>query len=67
MGTQTYLLGPFAWKMVFQLFTLKQSLSMRCISYMQQNAGSCLHIQSVSVYLFIGKLSPMILRDIKEM
>jgi hypothetical protein len=28
--------------------------------------GSCLHNQSVSLYLFIGELSPLILRDIKE-
>ena len=27
---------------------------------------SCLHIQSISLYLFIGELSPLILRDIKE-
>ena len=33
---------------------------------MQQNVGSCLCIQSVSLYLFIGELSPLILRDIKE-
>jgi hypothetical protein len=33
---------------------------------MQQNGGSCLHIQSVSLYLFIGELSALILRDIKE-
>ena len=33
---------------------------------MQKNAGSCLHIQSVSLRLFIGELNPLILRDIKE-
>jgi hypothetical protein len=33
---------------------------------MQQNTGSCLHNQSVSLCLFIGELSPLILRDIKE-
>ena len=33
---------------------------------MQQNAGSCVYIQSVSLCLFIGELSPLILRDIKE-
>jgi hypothetical protein len=32
----------------------------------QQNAGSCLLTQSVSLRLFIGELSPLILRDIKE-
>jgi hypothetical protein len=33
---------------------------------MQQNAVSCLGIQYVSVCLFIGELSPLMLRDIKE-
>jgi hypothetical protein len=33
---------------------------------MHQNAGSCLNSQSVSLCIFIGKLSPLILRDIKE-
>ena len=33
---------------------------------MQQNIGSCLHNQSVSLCLFTGELSPLILRDIKE-
>ena len=33
---------------------------------MQQNVGSCLCSQSVSLCLFIGELSSMILRDIKE-
>jgi hypothetical protein len=33
---------------------------------MQQNVGSCLYIQSVNLCLFIGELSPLMLRDIKE-
>jgi hypothetical protein len=33
---------------------------------MQQNVASCLRSQSVSLCLFIGELSPLILRDIKE-
>jgi hypothetical protein len=33
---------------------------------MQQNFGSFLLIQSVNLCLFIGELSPLILRDIKE-
>jgi hypothetical protein len=28
---------------------------------MQQNSGSCLHIQSVSLGLFIGEFSPLML------
>ena len=30
---------------------------------MQQNTGSCLHIQSVSLYLFVWELSLLMLRD----
>ena len=68
MATPACFLGPFAYKSFFLPFTLRQCLSMflRCVSCMQQNAGSCLHIQSVSLCLFIGELSPLILRDIKE-
>ena len=33
---------------------------------MKQNAGSCLHIKSFSLCLFIVDLSPLILRDIKK-
>jgi hypothetical protein len=33
---------------------------------MLQNIGSCVPIQSVSLCLFIGELSPLILRDVKE-
>jgi hypothetical protein len=33
---------------------------------MQQNAGSCLCIQSVTLFVFIGELSPLMSRDIKE-
>ena len=32
---------------------------MRCVSCMQPNVGSCLHIQSVSLCLFIGGLNPL--------
>jgi hypothetical protein len=33
---------------------------------MQYNAGSYICIQSVSLCLFIGELSPLMLRDVKE-
>jgi hypothetical protein len=68
MATPACFLGPFVWKFVFQPFALRCCLvlALRCISCMQQNAGSCLHIQSVSLCLFIGELSPLMLRDIKE-
>ena len=39
---------------------------MRWVSCKQQNVGSCLSSQSVSLCRFIGELSPLILRDIKE-
>jgi hypothetical protein len=42
------------------------SVSLRWVSCSQQNVGFCLCIQSVSLYLFIEKLTPLILRDIKE-
>jgi hypothetical protein len=32
----------------------------------QQNIGSCLRMQFVSLCLFIGELRPLMLRDIKE-
>ena len=36
------------------------------VSCMQQNVGSGLHSQYVSLCLFIEELSPLILRDINE-
>ena len=51
----------------FQPCTLRcLSLSLRWVSCMQQNVGSCLCNQSVSLCLFIGVLTTLILRDIKE-
>jgi len=51
MATPASFLGPFAWKIVFQPFTVRWclSLSLRCVSCMQKNAGSFLCIQSVSL------------------
>jgi hypothetical protein len=61
-------LGPFAWKILFQPFTLRWCLflSLRRISCMQQNTASCLCIQSVGLCHFIGELSLLMLRDTKE-
>ena len=42
------------------------SLSLMCISCMKQNVGPCLHIQSVSLCLFVGELSLLILRHYVE-
>jgi hypothetical protein len=70
MPTPPCFLGPFAWKIVFQLFFFflrnYLSLSLRLVFCKQQNVGSCLCSQSISIYLFIVELSPLILRDIKE-
>jgi hypothetical protein len=37
-----------------------------CVSFMQQNHGSCFCINSVDLCVFVGKLSPLILRDIDD-
>jgi hypothetical protein len=68
MATPACFLQPFAWLIVFKPFTLRLylSLSLKWISCMQENVGSYLYIQSVSLCLFIEELSPLILRDIKE-
>ena len=66
MATPACFLGPFAWKNCFPAFYSKvESVFVTEVSCMQQNVGSCLSTQSVSVCLFIGDLSPLILRDIK--
>ena len=41
-------------------------LSLKWVSCMQQNAKSSLPIQSFSLCLLLGKLSSLLLRDIKE-
>jgi hypothetical protein len=68
-ATLACFLGQFAWKSFFQPFTLRYCLSLplRWISCMQQNVGSHLRIQFVGLCLFIGELSPLILRDTKKM
>jgi hypothetical protein len=42
------------------------SLSLRFVSCIQHLFGSSLHTQSVSQYIFIEELSPLVLIDIKE-
>jgi hypothetical protein len=48
-------LGPFTWKIFPHPFTLRECLcvTLSCVSCMQQNGGSCLHI-SMLAYVFIG-------------
>jgi hypothetical protein len=60
MATPACFFRPFAWKIVFQPFTLRYclSFSLRWVSFKQQNVGSCLYSHSVSLCLFIGELSP---------
>jgi hypothetical protein len=59
---------PFAWKIVF--FSLSFWGSVYLFPWdgfpVSSKIGSCLCSQSVSLYLFIGELIPLILRDIKE-
>jgi hypothetical protein len=68
MDTPACFFRPVAYKNFFQPFILRKclSFSLRCVSCKQQNDGSCLCRQFVCLCLFIGELSPLILRDIKE-
>jgi hypothetical protein len=68
MATPACFFGPFAWKIVFQPFTLREclSFSLRLVSCKQQNVGSCLCSQSISLCLFNEELRPLMLREIKE-
>jgi hypothetical protein len=68
MGTPSCFFCPFAWKTVFQTFNLRKflSLTLRYVSCIQQDAGSCLYFLSVGLCLFIGELSSLMLREIKE-
>ena len=61
-------LRSFDWKTFSQPFTLRLCLSLRlkCVSCIQQKVGSCFCIHSLSLCLFIGELSPLILRDIND-
>ena len=62
IATSACFLGLFYWKIFSQPFTL--SLRLRCVSCIQQKDGSCIHIHSLSLCLFVGELS--LLRDINE-
>ena len=42
------------------------NLSLRWVSLMQHNVGTCFYSQSFSLCLFTGELSTLVLRDIKE-
>jgi hypothetical protein len=68
MATPYCFLVPFSWDTFFYPFILRSCLMLllRFVSCMQQNTGSCLSILSVSFFLFIGELSPLIYKDIKD-
>jgi hypothetical protein len=68
MVTPVDFLGPFVGKPFFKPFTLRQCLSLllKSVSYMQQNDGFCLSVHSVSLSLYIGEFSHIILRDIND-
>ena len=68
MATPACFLGSFVWKTFSQPFTLSRCLSLwlRCVFCKQQNVGSCFPVQSRSLCLFIGELSPLILSDIND-
>lgn len=59
-----WFLGLFDWKNLSPaLYTeVVSNLLLKCVSCMQQNDGSCLWIQSVSLCLFIEEFSTLILR-----
>ena len=56
MATPACSLGPFVWKIVFQPIPLSYFLyfSLRRVSCKQQNVGSCLCSQSVSLSFYWG-------------
>ena len=67
IATPTCFLGPFDWKTFFQPFTQVMSVfEIKVYFLYNQKAGSCFHIHSLSLCLFIGKLSPLIVRDIND-
>ena len=68
MAAPVCFLVQFAWKTFFQPFTLKWCLCLlqRYVSCMEQNEGSCLCIQSVSLSFLIRELSPLMLKYIND-
>jgi hypothetical protein len=41
-------------------------IAFMCVSCMHQNNGCYFHIHCVSLWLFIGELNPLMLRDIND-
>lgn len=61
MATLIWFLGPFTWNILPFTLRLCLSLMLRYVSWMQQKGGSCFHVQSISLYLFIGETRPPLL------
>ena len=65
IATPDCFFGPFDWKIFSQPSTPRYclSLKLRCVSCIQQD-GFFVHIHSVGLYLFIGRLRQLKLRNI---
>ena len=68
IATLACFLCLFDWKIFSQPFILRWYLSLKliCVSCMQQKDRFCFCIQSVSLCLFIGDLSLLMLMDIND-
>ena len=64
IATPAFFWGPLAWKMIFHHFTfsLNVSLGSKWVSCRQQMDGSCLFIQSATLWHFMGAFKPFTLR-----
>ena len=68
IATPPFFWGPLAWKMVFHPFTFSPNVSLgsKWVSYRQQMDGSCLFIQSATLWCFMGAFRAFTLREIIE-
>jgi hypothetical protein len=68
MTTSACFLGPFACKTFLQAFTLRLclSLSLKCVSCMQPKLDTVYVSSLLTHVFFIGELSSLIVRDIKD-
>ena len=68
IATPAFFWGPLAWKMIFHPFTFSLGLSLgsKWASCRQQMDGSCLFIQSATLWRFMGAFKPFTLRLIIE-
>ena len=67
IATLACFLGPFDWKIFFQPFTLRYVyVRVKVCFLIQPKNGSFFHISSFSLCLFVGELSPLIVRYIND-